>query len=460
MTGDGTDETDFFISHAGPDAEWASWIGQQLVEAGYSVELDVWDWAAGTDFVRAMERALHRARRVITVFTAAYFERTWTRMERHAALADQAQGEGWLVPVMVAPCEDAIPKLLRTLIRIDVAGLTEQQARSRLLDGVAGPKRPARGERVRFPGGAGAEKVVYPAGLPAVWNLPARNLFFTGREALLADLARRLGSAAGRVAVSALQGVGGVGKSQLALEYAWRHTGDYQTVWWVDAATPAGVDVALVELAAALRLPVQGGGSAVVATHVFAELARRTDWLLIYDNVGDPRGLDLPTGGHVIVTCRDAAPGARMPTLPITVFARAESVQLLRRRTPHLPEADADRIAALVGDLPLAVAQAGAYLAATGVHPDGYLRHLAALAGPAGEAGRPGPATGPGVEGGGLPHAHRGHPRADAARPRRRPPRHSADNPPPRGQPVPPRRLPNRPRVGGGHPGRDAARPR
>jgi len=73
---------DFFISHADTDQQWAEWIGQQLVDAGYTVELDVWDWAAGTNFIDAMRAALQNAERVLAIYTARYFTGRHAQMER------------------------------------------------------------------------------------------------------------------------------------------------------------------------------------------------------------------------------------------------------------------------------------------------------------------------------------------------------------------------------------------
>src|SRR5260370_15548635 len=70
----GGDRVDFFVSHAGRDGAWAEWVAWQLIDAGYTVELDVWDWAAGRNFVTAMSEALARADRVVALFSAAYFE--------------------------------------------------------------------------------------------------------------------------------------------------------------------------------------------------------------------------------------------------------------------------------------------------------------------------------------------------------------------------------------------------
>ena len=62
---------DFFVSHAGADRAWAEWVAWQLTDAGYTVELDVWDWAAGRNFVTALSDALDPCDRVVAMFSAA-----------------------------------------------------------------------------------------------------------------------------------------------------------------------------------------------------------------------------------------------------------------------------------------------------------------------------------------------------------------------------------------------------
>lgn len=57
------DRIDFFVSHAGTDRAGAEWVAWQLMDAGYSLELDIWDWATGRNFVTAMSDALERADR-------------------------------------------------------------------------------------------------------------------------------------------------------------------------------------------------------------------------------------------------------------------------------------------------------------------------------------------------------------------------------------------------------------
>ena len=141
----GGDRSDFFVSHAGADRAWAEWVAWQLTEAGYKVELDVWDWAAGQNFVTAMSDALERCDRVVALFSAAYFDRSRYTTEEWSAAVVHVPGaeEGRLVPVRVEEVPAAqVPAVLRPLVSRDLFGVAEEQARRVLLEAVAGPRRP------------------------------------------------------------------------------------------------------------------------------------------------------------------------------------------------------------------------------------------------------------------------------------------------------------------------------
>ncbi|MFV2085575.1 FxSxx-COOH system tetratricopeptide repeat protein [Micromonospora sp. LOL_021] len=219
-------------------------------------------------------------------------------------------------------------------------------------------------------------------------NIPPRNANFTGRAELLAILHSRLGSGTTAVLPEAIHGFGGVGKSQLANEYVHRYQNDYDIVWWIPAERPAQIRSALVELAQRLNLPVAPlAGSAVPA--VIDALARgdpSPSWLLVFDNAVHPDDVQpfFPTGefGKIMVTSRNPKWSEVANPIPVDVFSRAESIQLLRRRRGRaLSESDADRLAEALGDLPLAVELAAAWVAETGMTTDEYLRRL--------DAGRP-----------------------------------------------------------------------
>ncbi len=212
-----------------------------------------------------------------------------------------------------------------------------------------------------------------------VWTIPARVRGFTGRVELLADLeaARRSG---GPAVVQAVTGMGGMGKTTAAIEYAHRQHEEFDIAWWVPAEDPGLVPERLAELALALDLTTAATPVPVAVARLLGELARRDRWLVVFDDAEDPRALfrSLPEGpGRVLITSRNPAWREIATTVGVREFTRAESVALLRRLAPDLGEAEADRVAEAVGDLPLAVEQAGSLLVDTGMAVEKYLRLLA-----------------------------------------------------------------------------------
>jgi DNA-binding SARP family transcriptional activator len=211
-----------------------------------------------------------------------------------------------------------------------------------------------------------------------VWNVPARNPRFTGRDGMLDELHRRLRSGEATLVVQALHGLGGVGKTQLALEYAHRFAVDYDLVWWIDAEQPVLISNQLARLAARLELP---SGPTVPDTvdRLLIELRGRERWLLILDNAERPADVAhyRPGGpGHVLITSRFPGWGSLGGRLEVDVLARTETVNLLQDRIPVLDDMLADKLAAELGDLPLAAAQAAGYLEQTGLPPEDYLRRF------------------------------------------------------------------------------------
>jgi TIR domain len=141
MRGQGSASVDFFVSHAGRDQAWAEWVAWHLVEAGFTVELDCWDWAVGENFVTKMHDALDAANRVVALFSPAYFEDLrYTTEEWTSALVKDGGDRHRLVPAQVEPC--AVPSLLRPLLRIELFDVDEGEAARRLLTAARGPARP------------------------------------------------------------------------------------------------------------------------------------------------------------------------------------------------------------------------------------------------------------------------------------------------------------------------------
>ncbi|WP_328430163.1 FxSxx-COOH system tetratricopeptide repeat protein [Streptomyces sp. NBC_00443] len=215
---------------------------------------------------------------------------------------------------------------------------------------------------------------------PATYRLPPRNTNFTGRDATLRELRQHLTSGHDG-AMQVVHGLGGVGKTQLAVEYAYLYRSKYRFVAFVDAEDP---DLVASQFASLAReLGVAEVSSEQVIPRVYGKLLDHGPWLIIFDNGERPGPLvdalpsgDLGSNGHVIVTTRLRGWSSRAGVIDLDVFTRQEAVELLARRVCGMTTVVADRIAEHLGDLPLALEQAAGYMDYNQTPPTEYLALL------------------------------------------------------------------------------------
>jgi hypothetical protein len=336
-----SEPADFFISYTGADRPWAEWIAWQLEAEGYQVIVQAWDFTPGRDWIHEMQQATSTAERVVVVLSAAYLKSGHGEAEWRAFYAEDPSGEqGRLLPVRVGLVEP--PGLLKARVYVDLTDQDAAAAKAALLAAARG----ARGkptDEPEYPGRQGrrvpidTEQPRFPGRRPEVFDVPPRNRNFTGRADLLTGLwgmLRTQGDAA-VVQASAIHGLGGVGKTQLAIEYAHRYAADYDLVWWTPAEQPPTIPGRLATLARRLGL-LDLADQEEQLHRLWEELARRERWLLVYDNATDPRDLapyrPPAGGGHLLVTSRNPAWAAISTPLQVDVLPRAEALAFLRAR--------------------------------------------------------------------------------------------------------------------------------
>ncbi|RKS08218.1 tetratricopeptide repeat protein [Nocardiopsis sp. Huas11] len=221
--------------------------------------------------------------------------------------------------------------------------------------------------------------------LPPVWGrVPSRNKNFTGRAEHLEQLNAALNNTVTAVLPHALHGYGGVGKTLIAVEYAHRFRGDYDVVWWIMADQPGLVRSSLAHLAPHLNLPGPNEVGIDEASANVLDALRRGEpyarWLLVFDNADEPEVLKdiIPEGpGHVLITSRNHRWQGVAEAVSLEEFSPHESEEFLRKRIGRpITTDEAGELAEALGHLPLALEQAGALQAETGMSAREYLRLL------------------------------------------------------------------------------------
>ena len=229
--------------------------------------------------------------------------------------------------------------------------------------------------------GTGASKAASIIALP----YPSLGSLFKGRDEFLKDLHASLSRGSGRTAIvgSALYGLGGIGKTRAAVEYAWAHQQDYAALLFVIAETPEALRRNLAALAGplVLNLPEQHATEEDVRLKAVLDwLKQHPGWFLILDNLDTQAALEEAekllstlTSGRVLITSRLANFAGHFDPLELDVLSIEDAVAFLLERTARrrhkAPDdaATARLLADDLGGLALALEQAGAYVAKLGI---------------------------------------------------------------------------------------------
>jgi tetratricopeptide (TPR) repeat protein len=352
----------------------------------------------GSPITSFVETRLNTADIIILLVSPDFFasDRCYN-IEMQRALERSEAGATRLIPVLLRPSEWEITPLSRYRPlpadrvaisrhsdRDDVLVKVAQGIRQVVKELAAQTTTPTHLASRRFSGFSFSKFSVFNA--PLTYN----NLF-TNRDSVLATISSFFASThALTTPILALSGMGGIGKTQIALAYSYRASHDYKNIVWLHASSRPVLGKEVSALADQLSLPYDDREDESL---LFASMKRwlqdQSSWLLVLDQLMDMALLDLivpaQSGGHVLLTTRSQATGKRASTIPITSMSVDASTLFLLRRAKLLPaEAsldqipadlvrDASAIAQAMGGFPLALDQAGAYLEEKGCSPATYL---------------------------------------------------------------------------------------
>jgi tetratricopeptide (TPR) repeat protein len=356
---------DFFLSRRGSVAAVAREVADVLTEKGYGVLVP--------SFVEAVHEAIINSRDLIILFTEDYLRSPYTRKEFTSFEAERVKTAEQR-HIIVLRCEDVpLRGLLADNVYQTLVGIKDPEERKRRI--IAAAERQS--------------QAAPPPPRPFI-GVPPRIASFTGRvgelDRLDAILMHDKPAAVTQASVgrAAVQGMGGVGKTALAIEYAHRFRGLYAGVCWCPAETRTGLLSALAGLAATLGASTAEEAdvekAAKAALRRLAE--QRATWLLVYDNVPAPDTMaDLlpPAGARVLITSRFSDWRELADDVALDVLPLEEAVALLESRTGRNDAPGAKKLAEVLGRLPLALDHAAAYCKRTQIRFADYATKASSL---------------------------------------------------------------------------------
>ncbi|HLX57960.1 MAG TPA: FxSxx-COOH system tetratricopeptide repeat protein [Ktedonobacteraceae bacterium] len=386
-----------FIAYSHQDTELCDALGKHLSELKRQGIISSWSDGAllsGAEWEWHIRQHLNTAQIILLLVSADFMASDFSYSAEMARALERHQAdEARVIPILLRPADwQGAPFAVLQVLPRDgkpvVMWPTLNGALAHVMQGIrAAINNLARAAQIASSSAVGMQP-------GTLWNVPyARNPLFMGREELLAHLSVTLqtGQAVALSQPFALSGLGGIGKTQLAVEYAYQHRQDYRAVFWMRADTRENLISDFLAMAEELKLPERGARD--VRQTVFAAqvwLQSHHDWLLILDNADDlalaREFIPSMYGGQLLLTTRAQAMGRLDQRMEVDAILEEISVLFLLRRAgliapdtslEHVPLKESEQTYELVqelGGLPLALEQAGAYMQETLCGVEEYLR--------------------------------------------------------------------------------------
>ncbi len=308
----------------------------------------------GAEWELAIKNQIISAKIILILVSPSYFASEECSKELDLALERHWSCNAIVVPIILRPADWSALAMLQALPR-DGAPITTSLFPDQGYMEVAQGIRKLLDSLSQFPPS--------PSGAMLVSNIHyPRKEYFTDRDDLLAELYKEHATSPQSLTIHALTGMSGIGKSEVVIEYARRYSGAYSVIWWSQASTRQAVRRSLAKLATMLGLNVSPGELPNVITHY-------DKWLWIFDDVrnyDDIRSFIPPRGpGHIIMTSQSEH-WYRVIMHPVEELGGPDSAELLKRIVKsRVDDSGAERLAKLMGGVPLALESVASFALAT-----------------------------------------------------------------------------------------------
>ena len=378
---------EIFFSYAHEDEALRDALEKQLSSLKKQGLIKTWhnrSIVAGADWQRAIDERLNLSNIILLLISPDFIASDYCySVEMRRALERHESGDARVVPIILRPTDwqSLSVAALAALPGNGIAVTLWENIDAAFLDIARGIRKIVE----EFTAKLLVEPQIHH------WNVPyRRNAFFTGREEILTALHATFASTPETLTcMQAINGLGGVGKTQVAVEYAYRYQHEYRSVLWMRSDSREDLVTDFIQIADLLNLPQKiEANQALVIAAVKRWLQKHANWLLIFDNVEDLDMLNdfvpLIYRGHILITTRSQATGNIPYTREIEKMEAQEGALFLLRRakvispgassasTSETHNALAQAISHSIDGLPLALDQAGAYIEETGTSLSEY----------------------------------------------------------------------------------------
>ena len=386
----------YFVSYTKDDEAWAKWISWLIEDNGHKANVQCWDINPGDDFVSKMNEFLINCNVFVPIVSSKYTESYWCGKEWANALVAEKEQNKPFIPIRIENYK--ITGLLSSKVYIDISDVltSEEDATKRIIDGLFKAKE----RKGTFPGAAKNAGIKKPYEFPGnktfdnPTNAPLNNLYpryeyFTGREKELRDINTAFKDGKAVNFTQTIIGLGGVGKSQTALEYAHRHSCEYvDAIWWIHAENKTTIFNSFESFAKKAGLYLEQNLDAdKLGAAIQNWQESNSSWLFIFDNVEDEDVIKPYISknykGHILFTSRrrELRGIYQSKTVDVDVLLPEDAKKLIRARLENdkkliKNKTDLSELVERLGRFPLALEQAAAYIWRSQIDCRGYINKL------------------------------------------------------------------------------------